>query len=386
MFIRRLGRLTLAVASMVCLALPAPAQVAATVAGVVIDADGRPIADVEVEVRDASGRIARSRSAGDGRFVVTGLAAGQGRVTALAQAWSPATTELTIPTEGDGVRITLEPAGVEETVVVIGSPGARTALHLGSQDLLGSVDIIGADQLQRENVDLSYELLKKVPGVYVSDYNQGVVAGGIGMRGFNTEGDIMHVKLLVDGIPTNVNSGVGDLNAIFPFDIDRIELVKGTNDPRYGLFNIAGNVQVFTSPPGRYTKLKVLGGAFGTRDVQGSTAFATGRVSHVYFGGYRTSRGYRDNSDLDRYAFSGKWFYTPASDGWRVGLVARSYDFDTQAPGYLTLAQSRQQPRSSPAFPIIWRVAMPASPRRHCSSPTSSAGVTASRFTAWMKG
>ena len=350
MSIRRVASLTSLLAALACLAAPVEAQSPAAATGVVVDADGRPIADVEIEVRDVSGRAARGRTANDGRFALTGLAAGEGRLTALAQAWSPASTVLVIPTDGDGVRITLEPAGVEETVVVIGSPGARTTLHLASQDLLGSVDVIGADQLERENVDLSYELLKKVPGVYVNDYNQGVVAGGIGMRGFNTEGDIMHVKLLVDGIPTNVNSGVGDLNAIFPFDIDRIELVKGTNDPRYGLLNIAGNVQVFTSPPGRYTKLKVLGGAFGTGDVQGATAFATGRVSHVYFGGYRTSRGYRDNSDLDRHAFSGKWFYTPASDGWRVGLVARSYDFDTQAPGYLTLTESQQQPRSSPGF------------------------------------
>ena len=112
--------------------------------------------------------------------------------------------------------------------------------------------------------------------MYVNDYNQGVVAGGIGMRGFNTEGDIMHVKLLVDGIPANANSGVADLNAVFPLNIDRMELVKGTNDPRYGLFNIAGNLQVFTSQPGRYTKVKVAGGAYGTGDVQAATAFQTG--------------------------------------------------------------------------------------------------------------
>jgi iron complex outermembrane receptor protein len=170
------------------------------------------------------------------------------------------------------------------------------------------------------------------------------------MRGFNTEGDIMHVKLLVDGIPTNVNSGVGDLNAIFPLNIDRIEVVKGTNNPRYGLFNIAGNVHVFTSAPGRYSKVKLLGGAFGTGDLQGTTAFATGRVSQVYFGGVRTSTGYRDNSDLDRYTVSGKWVYTPASETWSVGVIARAYDFDTQAPGYLTRQQAADTPRFSPAF------------------------------------
>jgi len=68
-----------------------------------------------------------------------------------------------------------------------------------------------------------------VPGVDVNDYNQGVVAGGIGMRGFNTEGDIQAVKLLIDGILTNVNSGVGDINAIFPVDAT----TRTWNAPRF---------------------------------------------------------------------------------------------------------------------------------------------------------
>lgn len=151
-----------------------------------------------------------------------------------------------------------------------------------------------------------------MPGVYVNDYNQGVVAGGIGMRGFNTEGDIMHVKLLVGGIPTNVN--------------------------------------VFTSPPGRYSTLKLLGGAFGTGDAQGTTAFSTGRLSHVLFASIRTSRGYRDNSDLDRHTLSGNWVYAPSNEAWSVGLVARTCEFETQAPGYLTRQEAEDTPRASPAF------------------------------------
>jgi iron complex outermembrane receptor protein len=176
------------------------------------------------------------------------------------------------------------------------------------------------------------------------------VSGGVAMCGFNTEGDIMHTKLLIDGIPSNVNSGVGLLDTIFPFEIDRVDLVKGTNDPRYGLLNIAGNVHVFTSAPGRYSKAKVMGGAYGTADTQAAAALNTGRLSHVYFGGYRRSEGYRDNSNYDRYAFSGKWSYAPASEQWRVGAIARVYDFDTQAPGYLTAEEMTADPRQSPAF------------------------------------
>jgi iron complex outermembrane recepter protein len=320
------------------------------VMGVVVDTTGTPIAGATVDVQDRGGRFRQTVTGADGRFVIVDLAPGPARLAVSGLGWDAVSIVATVPSEREGVRIVLKPAGLEETVVVIGATSAVRGLHPASQDLIGSVDVIGGDQLERENVDLSYELLKRVPGVYVSDYNQGVVAGGIGIRGFNTEGDTMHVKLLVDGIPANLNSGVADINAIFPLDIDRVELVKGTNDPRNGLFNIAGTMQVFTSPPGRYLKVKTLAGAFGTQDVQGTGAFSTGRLSHVYFGGYRTSDGYRDHSDLDRYAFAGKWRYTPAADRWTLGVTARSHDFDTQAPGYLTLAQSRLTPQFSPAF------------------------------------
>jgi iron complex outermembrane receptor protein len=80
------------------------------------------------------------------------------------------------------------------------------------------------------------------------------------------------------------------------------------------------------------------------------TAFSSGRLSHVYFGGYRRSGGYRDNADLERFSLSGKWLYSPSAGGWALSVMARGYDFDTQAPGYLTPAEVAANPRQSPAF------------------------------------
>jgi iron complex outermembrane receptor protein len=347
----RSGRRALvALVSLLLAASSVHAQPVAAVTGVIVDTAGTPVEGVRVIVRDGRGAFLRTESDRDGRFVLHDLPPGRAGLTTEALGWEPLDIAITIPTAAEGLRLVLRPAGIEETVVVIGTRSARSTMHPESTAIIGSVDVVESDQLEGENVDLSYELLKKVPGVYVNDYNQGIVAGGPAIRGFNTEGDIMHTKLLIDGIPTNLNSGEGQLDSIFPLDLDRIEIVKGTNDPRYGLFNIAGNIQAFTSPTGRYAKLKLLGGAFGTGDIQGVTAFNTGRVAHVYFGGYRRSDGYRDHSDYDRYALSGKWFYTPASNAWRVGAIARTYDFDTQAPGYLTPAQLALDPRQSPAF------------------------------------
>jgi hypothetical protein len=290
----------------------------AAVAGVVVDTTDAPLPAITVFLRDSSGAIRRTLTDGEGRFRFAEAATGPATVTTEGTGWDPLAQDIVIPAGADVLRLALRPAGLDETVVVVGALGERSSLHPGTADLIGSVDIVNSDHLEHENVNRSYELLKKVPGVYVADFNQGIVGGGIGIRGFNTQGDIMHTTLLIDGIPANMNSGAMMLDSILSLNMDRIELVKGTNDPRYGMFNIAGNVQVFTSPIGHYTKVNVLGGAFGTGDVQGVTAFNTGRFSHVYAGGFRRSTGYRDHSDFNRYAFAGKWFYTPANNRWQL--------------------------------------------------------------------
>ena len=42
--------------------------------------------------------------------------------------------------------------------------------------LVGSIDIINRDQLQNEHVNVTVDLLKKVPGVYFSRFNQGIIS------------------------------------------------------------------------------------------------------------------------------------------------------------------------------------------------------------------
>ncbi|MFY9271361.1 MAG: TonB-dependent receptor [Candidatus Manganitrophaceae bacterium] len=239
----------------------------------------------------------------------------------------------------------------QDTVVTLGevTVTGKKSGPLESADLLTSVDIIGADQLERENVDETMKVMKKVPGVYMSEFNQGIISGDIGIRGFSPEGDNPHTKLLIDGIPSNLNSGFADMKPIFPLEIDRIEVVKGTIDPRYGLHNIAGNVNIFTRRGGNDKIGKMLYGSFGTLDLQALSAFEKDRLSQTYFASYRRSDGYRDHSGLDKYALSGKWFYR-LTDRLSVGLIARASEFDADAPGYLTREAARTRPTDSPGF------------------------------------
>lgn len=79
---------------------------------------------------------------------------------------------------------------------------------LSARNVFSSVDILGADVLANEHVDYSWELMSKAPGVQVTQFKQGTDAGRFSFRGFNGEGRVNAVKLLIDGIPSNDNAGV----------------------------------------------------------------------------------------------------------------------------------------------------------------------------------
>lgn len=261
-----------------------------------------------------------------------------------AQAQSQTQAEsvvLPVATEGsaDGTTMLL---GDVETVTV----DAERA-PFGSRNLIGSVTVVGADQIKNESVNEPLDLLRKLPGVFTEQYNQGIISSDVGVRGFNSQGDVAPLKLLIDGIPSNIHEGVADLKPIFPLDIQRIEIVRGTADPRFGLYAVAGSLLVDTRRGGNGHTFRGVAGSFDTFEAQATSAFESERVSQNLFGGFRYSDGYRAHSELQKYALSGKWYYKFDSN-LRLGVHGRLFRMDANAPGYLTLPEARDNPRASP--------------------------------------
>lgn len=243
---------------------------------------------------------------------------------------------------------TTEPK-TEDTAVTLGEIKVHSAGGaLPSKSVLSSVNILGADLLATQNVIGSWQLFSQMPGVMLTEFRQGTTAGKFSFRAFNGEGEINAVKLLIDGIPSNSNDGnMPYLDMVFPLEIESIELVKGTNDPRYGLHNIAGNANITTDTGGQYTKARASYGSFNTREVQLAKGVENGGFSQNYFLGYQATDGYREHSDSEKYSLSGKWFYTPDDGATKIGAIARVYRHDAQEPGYMTLNESRTDPESS---------------------------------------
>lgn len=219
---------------------------------------------------------------------------------------------------------------------------------LTSRDIATSVDVMYEDKIANQNVMTAYDLFHRMPGVQITQYGQGTTTGKLSFRAFNGEGRVNAVKLLIDGIPSNTNDGnMPFIDALFPLDIESIEVVRGTNDPRYGLHNIAGNANINTTTGGNYVKGRVSYGSFNTHDVQSGLGYEKDGLTQNYAVSYRASDGYREHSDSDKNSFSGKWFFTPDDNKYKVGLIARWSEAGAQESGYLTFQEQLADPEQS---------------------------------------
>jgi len=225
---------------------------------------------------------------------------------------------------------------------------AKVALR--TENVLTSVDVLGGDQVEDKNVMNSWQLLGQMPGIQLTETGQGAESGKVTFRAFNGEGYINGIKTLIDGIPSNVNSGNQRfIDMIFPLDIDYIEVVRGTNDPRYGLHNIAGNINFATRQGGNYVDSRLTYGSFDTREVQLAVGHEEGNFAQNYILAKQDSNGYRDHSNSNKYALGGKWFVSNDEQNFRIGLIARLYHHQAQESGFLTRDQMHASRTQSPA-------------------------------------
>jgi len=234
---------------------------------------------------------------------------------------------------------TLDPVTVRQTADGPLAPG----------NALASVDVMGAERIGGQSVMLSWELLGQMSGVQLTRTRQGAESGKPTLRAFNGEGYINAVKTLIDGVPSNVNSGNQRfIDMIFPLEISHIEVVRGTSDARYGLHNIGGNIDYVTRQGGDYLDARLSAGSFGTRELQFAAGAEDAGLAQNYFFGIQSSDGARQHEDSRRYTLGGKWFATSADGASRLGLTARVYRHLAHEPGFLTAAQLAADRRQSP--------------------------------------
>ncbi|MEN5205787.1 TonB-dependent receptor [Stenotrophomonas sp. TWI700] len=237
-----------------------------------------------------------------------------------------------------------------DAAITLGSVHVREGSRrpLAANRVLTSVDVMGGDQVHEKNVSNSWELLGQMPGMQLTETRQGAESGKATFRAFNGEGYLNGIKILIDGIPSNVNSGNQRfIDMVFPLDIDYIEVVRGTNDPRYGLHNIGGNINLGTRQGGTYTDARLTYGSYNTREAQVAIGREANGVAQNYFLASQASDGYRDHDRSKKYSLGGKWFYSGDGDLFNLGLIARVYHHEADEPGFMTADELATDRRGS---------------------------------------
>ena len=271
----RLHTLSLLLVSLL-LSLAAPVATAETptgsLGGVVRTSDGLALPGVAVTLNGPAGER-RVTTGPDGSFRASGLAAGE--YAAAVDTPGLELREPTTVTVGAGesrLDLVLAPAPVSERVVVSATRGEATLSSIG----------IAADVIDRQRIDdraapSLLPLLQEMPGVATARTGQTGLQGSVFIRG----GESRYACVLVDGVAVNQPGGSFDFGTVLPFELERVEVVRGAASSLYGNDALAGVVSLQTrrARPGESPSLRAEGeaGSFDWRRAQGATSGARGR-------------------------------------------------------------------------------------------------------------
>lgn len=118
-------------------------------------------------------------------------------------------------------------------------------------DIPQSVSVVSGDTLERQQATTFQDYLSQVPGLSLEQSEPG--AGRIMLRGVNTGGVASTVAVYIDETPFGSSSGLVNgavLAADFdPFDVARIEVLRGPQGTLYGASSLGGVLKFVTNTP-----------------------------------------------------------------------------------------------------------------------------------------
>jgi Fe(3+) dicitrate transport protein len=190
-----------------------------------------------------------------------------------------------------------EPAtGEGDELIVVGTKLEETA---------GSVDVVGAPELERFEHDDPHAVLASVPGVYVRGEDGYGLRPNIGLRGVNPDRS-KKVTLMEDGVLLGPAPYTAPAAYYFPLitRMSEVRVVKGPGAVAYGPQTVGGAIDLRTRPiPNQLSaSLDLAGGSYLYRKVDGSfgTSFDRGGFLlegvHIASDGFKELRGVPEDS------------------------------------------------------------------------------------------
>jgi outer membrane receptor protein involved in Fe transport len=290
-----------------------------SVAGVVIDASGAPIAGATITVEAAGQQVATTKTGIDGRFTVAGTAPAGATLRARADGFAEAVSPLSSFSSASS-RVVLHPRPLSESVTVTASRGASGV------DTAASATIVSSAELLTSAAGAIDDALRNTPGFSLFRRSSSRVANpttqGVTLRGVSGSG-ASRTLVVADG--TALNDPFGSWvywNRVPIAAIDRVEVVRGATGDLYGADALGGVIQVLTLDASR-PRVRALFDA-GSQETARASAFGGRRFGNWLVSGggeFQTTEGAYIIDDAARGAVDVR-----ADSDYRSGFASAGYD------------------------------------------------------------
>jgi len=254
-------------------ALPLGAQSGSRLVGQVSTGEGIPLPHFVLTLRGPGGERAIVTGP-QGRYRVEGLAPGEYSLrldTPGVELEGAGSFSLLA---GEQVRdVVVTPAPIRERVVV-----SATRHEALTSDIGVSVSALDADEIEARQAPALLDLIHELPGVSVARTGAYGNQGSVFIRGGNSNA----ARVMVDGVAVNEPGGGFDFGGALPFELERVEIVRGATSSLYGTDALAGVIQVITrrghpgERPGFFAALDA--GSFERRQLQGGSYGTSGSL------------------------------------------------------------------------------------------------------------
>jgi len=183
------------------------------------------------------------------------------------------------------------------------------------------------------------DLMRFVPGLHITQHTGGAKAHQIFLRGFDAEHG-QDIAAYIDGIPLNEPSqvhgqGYLDLHFLIPESLEKIWIMKGPYDARYGNFASAGVINFQPYRKKNYTwSLAGSGGSEYTFDALGQVSGTWQNMNTYVAGQWNRTDGYTDPGEL----MAGRGFINhsiPLSSHWEMRILYTGYTVRSEAADIL---------------------------------------------------
>jgi len=228
------------------------------------------------------------------------------------------------------------------------SAASEDAADLKSVMTIESIVVIGerplsaaSDQIVRNRDFMNFprrtasDLMRFVPGLHITQHTGGAKAHQIFLRGFDAEHG-QDIAAFIDGIPLNESShvhgqGYLDLHFIIPEAIEKIWIMKGPYDSRFGNFATAGVINFIpcTKKDHRFS-VSAEGGSYMTGGIFGDVYGSLQGLDIYTAVSAERSEGYTDPGAMK----NGKVFFSssyPLSRNTEVRLLYAGYSARSDA-------------------------------------------------------